>query len=45
MIARGDFDVKFMATHHFVLDDLQKAMELVENYEDGVLKAMIHFDN
>ena len=45
MIARGDFDVKFMATHHFVLDDLQKAMELVENYEDGVLKAMIRFEN
>lgn len=45
MIARGDFDVKFLATHHYKLDELQKAMELVENYEDGVLKAMINFDN
>lgn len=44
MIARGDFDVKFMATHHFNIRDLQKAMEMVENYEDGVLKAMINFD-
>lgn len=45
MIARGDFDVKFMATHHFNIRDLQKAMEMVENYEDGVLKAMINFDD
>ena len=34
-------DTSFMATHHFDLDEIQKACELVENYDDKVIKAMI----
>jgi len=30
-----------MATHHFDLGDTQKAFDLVEQYQDGVMKAMI----
>ncbi|MBN1808904.1 MAG: NAD(P)-dependent alcohol dehydrogenase [Planctomycetes bacterium] len=31
-----------MVTHSFDLDDVEKALSLVHNYEDGVIKAMIH---
>jgi threonine dehydrogenase-like Zn-dependent dehydrogenase len=30
-----------MATHHFKLDETQKAFDMVANYKDGVMKAMI----
>jgi L-iditol 2-dehydrogenase len=30
-----------MATHHFRLEETQKAFDLVANYRDGVMKAMI----
>jgi len=30
-----------MVTHSFPLDDVDKALNLVHNYEDGVIKAMI----
>jgi L-iditol 2-dehydrogenase len=30
-----------MVTHHFSLDQTQKAFDLVANYKDGVIKAMI----
>jgi len=43
MIANKDFDVNFMATHRFTLDECQEAMEFVEGYRDGVIKAMIDF--
>lgn len=41
-IARGDFDVDAMVTHRFDFVDTQAAFDLVENYRDGVVKAMIH---
>jgi len=43
MIARKDFDVNQMVTHHFAFSDTKGAFDLVSNYEDGVVKAMIHF--
>ena len=32
-----------MVTHHFLPEGTQQAFELVSNYEDGVVKAMIDF--
>ncbi len=37
----GIFNVRPMVTHHFSLDQVQKAFELVDNYQDGVIKAVI----
>ena len=44
MIARKDFDVNVMVTHHFDFDETGKAFDLVAGYQDGVIKAIIHFD-
>jgi L-iditol 2-dehydrogenase len=33
-----------MVTHHFPLEETQQAFELLANYRDGVMKAMISFD-
>jgi L-iditol 2-dehydrogenase len=32
-----------MVTHHFVPEATQQAFEMVSNYRDGVIKAMIDF--
>lgn len=42
LIASGKVDVDFMITHHFDLEQTQDAFELVAEYRDGVVKAMIH---
>jgi len=34
-------DVRFLATHHFKLDEASHAFELVAGYRDGVLKAIV----
>jgi L-iditol 2-dehydrogenase len=41
LIASGRVDVDFMVTHHFPLEETQKAFDLVACYKDGVIKAMI----
>ncbi len=33
-----------IVTHHFGPEDTQQAFDLVSNYQDGVIKAMIDFD-
>jgi len=33
-----------MATHHFRLEQTQEAFDLVANYKDGVMKAIISLD-
>lgn len=45
MIKKKIFDVNIMATHHFSFNDTKKAFDLVADYQDGVLKAMIEFDD
>lgn len=42
LVASGKVDVKTMATHHFGLKQARDAFELVSEYRDGVIKAMIH---
>ncbi len=41
LISSGRVNVDFMVTHHFPLDETQKAFDLVAGYKDGVIKAMI----
>ncbi len=41
MIDKKLFDVNKMATHHFKFKDTKKAFDLVADYQDGVVKAMI----
>ncbi len=41
MVQTGMVDVAALATHHFPLDRIQEAFEIVAGYKDGVLRAMI----
>jgi L-iditol 2-dehydrogenase len=41
LINRKQTDLDFMVTHSFRLEETQKAFDLVENYRDGVIKAII----
>jgi L-iditol 2-dehydrogenase len=41
LISRKHPDLDFMVTHAFTLEETQKAFDLVENYRDGVIKAII----
>jgi L-iditol 2-dehydrogenase len=41
MIDNHLFDVRKMVTHHFDFKDTKKAFDLVADYKDGVVKAMI----
>ena len=43
LIEQGVIDVDPMVTHRFPFDATPEAFELVANYRDGVLKAMIDF--
>ena len=43
MMEKGTADVSLMATHRFPFKDTGKAFELVSEYKDGVMKAMIDF--
>ncbi len=42
LIANGEINPEFMATHHFGIDECKQAFDLVDQYADGVVKAMIH---
>ncbi len=39
----GRYDVSGMPTHHFPFSETQKAFDMVSEYRDGVMKAMIEF--
>lgn len=41
VIASGRLDTRPLVTHHFKLDDIEKAYELFANQRDGVLKVAI----
>jgi L-iditol 2-dehydrogenase len=43
LMASGKVDVSPMATHRFHFRDTKKAFDLVDAYQDGVMKAMIQF--
>ncbi len=43
MIETGRINVDFMLTHSFKPQDANKAFELVSDYKDGVIKAVVEF--
>jgi L-iditol 2-dehydrogenase len=44
LITCGKINVDFMTTHNFKIEDTALAFEIVDNYRDGVIKAIISFD-
>lgn len=44
MMEKGIVDVSLMPTHRFKFEDAKAAFDLVSEYKDGVMKAMIDFD-
>ena len=43
MLGSGKIDVTNMITHRFPFDSTREAFDLVADYKDGVMKAMIDF--
>lgn len=43
LLSKGKIDGSAMITHRFNLDSIAEAFDLVANYRDGVMKAMIDF--
>jgi L-iditol 2-dehydrogenase len=43
VVAFGSISPDFLITHHFSIDEAGYAFDLIERYEDGVIKAMVHF--
>ena len=43
MMKNKAFDAHKMITHRFRFDQTKEAFDLVDNYADGVMKAMIEF--
>lgn len=43
MLATGKLDGSAMITHRFPFDQIAEAFDMVSNYKDGVMKAMIDF--
>ncbi|HXR05109.1 MAG TPA: alcohol dehydrogenase catalytic domain-containing protein [Verrucomicrobiae bacterium] len=41
LLERRKINMDAMVTHHFALEETRQAFELVTNYRDGVMKAMI----
>jgi len=44
MIANKEIDVNVMVTHHFPFTRTQEGFDMVADYRDGVVKAMIAFE-
>jgi len=45
LVASGAVIVDPLATHHFTFDETKAAFDLVAEYADGVVKAIIHVPN
>jgi L-iditol 2-dehydrogenase len=44
LVASGKINVDFMATHKFRLEQTQDAFDMVSDYRDGVVKALIEIE-
>jgi threonine dehydrogenase-like Zn-dependent dehydrogenase len=42
-VASGRVNVDFMITHRFKFEQTQDAFDMVADYRDGVVKALIEF--
>lgn len=45
LVGRGQIDPEPLLTHHFPLERIHEAFELVAGYRDGVIKAILHLTN
>jgi threonine dehydrogenase-like Zn-dependent dehydrogenase len=43
LIASGKAKIDFMLTHRFKIEQIKEAFEMVADYRDGIIKAMIEF--
>jgi threonine dehydrogenase-like Zn-dependent dehydrogenase len=43
-VAKRKINPAFMISHHFLLSEISRAFEMVANYQDNVLKAVIDFE-
>lgn len=41
LVSSGGIGIEFMATHKFGLEQTQEAFDMVADYRDGVIKAII----
>ena len=44
VIEENRLDVDFMITHRFKFEDAKDAFDLVDDYRDGVIKAILEFE-
>jgi L-iditol 2-dehydrogenase len=44
LLAKGKVSMDALVTHRFPVEETEKAFDLVANYRDGVMKAMITID-
>jgi threonine dehydrogenase-like Zn-dependent dehydrogenase len=44
LLALRKVDLDLMVTHRFSLEDTSRAFDVVANYRDGVMKAIISMD-
>jgi L-iditol 2-dehydrogenase len=42
MVASGQVEVAKLITHHFPLDEITTAFEMLHSYSDGVVKTIVH---
>jgi L-iditol 2-dehydrogenase len=42
LVSKGDINLDQLVTHHFPLAETKKAFDLVADYRDGVVKAVVH---
>jgi len=43
LVVSGKIDIEKMVTHNFTLEETAAAFDMVEDYKDGAIKAMIIF--
>jgi threonine dehydrogenase-like Zn-dependent dehydrogenase len=44
MLEHGRLDPTLMTTHTFPFEDIEKAFEMMETKEDGIIKPLIDFE-
>jgi threonine dehydrogenase-like Zn-dependent dehydrogenase len=44
LLGNGQIKMDGFITHEFTIDDIQEGFELVENYADSVMKAIVNFN-
>ncbi len=42
LVSKGTINIDQLVTHHFPLEETKKAFDLLADYRDGVIKAIVH---